>query len=488
MRPFLQSALAATAIFFAATAVATVPGQITYQGNLLENGVPAPGPVSLHFAIYDTAQGGTARWTEDHPTVPVANGIFTVLLGEHTPFPPALFDGAPRWIETTVNNQTLTPRELLRTVPYAFTAQAAQTGGGGSGWQLNGTNLYYLGGNVGIGTDAPAVPLDVAGDVRGRTLTTLSQPLGNGGGLADLRHDNLTFHGTYGYGVADQFVEFQSGFDPQNGGQGLLARITGYRTPEGYDTGEGKLKVTLRQGAGTVDGLTVDRAGISTGYQPLGNGTSLARLNYNGLQFPADYGYGVGEQYVQFESSFDPGVGGRGPLAKIVGYRTPEEYDSGKGRLRVDVRSGSALVNVLEVTGGKVRVNGELEAATLCATGTKNAIVPTSQGLRRLYCDESTSPWFADRGEGELVNGRAHVELDPLFLETVTINPDHPMRVRITVYDAPSSAYPIRGLTGFEVLDPDGANAAFSWWVEARRKGYEDARLETADERRAEGR
>ena len=115
-------------------------------------------------------------------------------------------------------------------------------------------------------------------------------------------------------------------------------------------------------------------------------------------------------------------------------------------------------------------------------TGTKSAIVPTSQGNRTLYSQESPEVWFEDVGEGQLVGGLARIELDPLFLETVTINDQHPMKVFIQLNDDCNGVYVKRLTTGFQVIElGNGASRAhFTYRVMAKRKGFEKARLEAA--------
>jgi hypothetical protein len=121
-------------------------------------------------------------------------------------------------------------------------------------------------------------------------------------------------------------------------------------------------------------------------------------------------------------------------------------------------------------------------SGNLGASGTKPAIVPTSQGHRLLYSQESPEVWFEDFGEGRLVGGKAHIKLDPLFLETVTIDDRNPQKVFIQLNDDCKGVYVQRQATGFEVkeLQAGTSNASFTYRVVAKRKGYETARLEAA--------
>jgi hypothetical protein len=107
------------------------------------------------------------------------------------------------------------------------------------------------------------------------------------------------------------------------------------------------------------------------------------------------------------------------------------------------------------------------------ASGAKNAIVPTSQDHRKLYSQESPEVWFEDFGEGQLMGRMAHIDLAPLFLETVTIDDQHPMKVFIQLNDDCHGFYVQRQATGFEVIELGrGTNSAhFSSRVVAKRKG-----------------
>ncbi len=116
----------------------------------------------------------------------------------------------------------------------------------------------------------------------------------------------------------------------------------------------------------------------------------------------------------------------------------------------------------------------------LAGTGTKSCVVKTSQGPTVLYCQESPECWFEDFGEGQLVSGRAHVELDPLFLETVTIDEINPMKVFVQLRDDCKGMYVKTETRGFDIIELQGgtSSAAFAYRVVAKRKGFEEKRLD----------
>jgi len=115
----------------------------TYQGRLIDAGVPASGNFDLRFTLHDTAaltnQIGNA--TNVAP-ITVSNGLFTVALDFGN-----VFDGDARWLQIGVrvfgdaNPYTvLSPRQLLTSTPYAIQAISAGTASNVSG-TLPATNL-----------------------------------------------------------------------------------------------------------------------------------------------------------------------------------------------------------------------------------------------------------------------------------------------------------------------------------------------------------
>ena len=107
---------------------ATIPGQISHQGRLTDNlGNPITGTANFIFNIYDHPTLSTnLLWSETQNNTNVQNGVFSVQLGSYTPIPASLFENATeRWLEIKVNNDTMSPRLKLISVPYSFIAERA---------------------------------------------------------------------------------------------------------------------------------------------------------------------------------------------------------------------------------------------------------------------------------------------------------------------------------------------------------------------------
>jgi hypothetical protein len=148
--------------------------------------------------------------------------------------------------------------------------------------------------------------------------------------------------------------------------------------------------------------------------------------------------------------------------------------------LRLDPAEGFTI----KTAGGDFIAHIRYDGATFFAGG-KSAVVKTpSFGERAMYSDESTEVWFTDRGSGELANGEAVIDLDPMFKETVTIDGDHPMIVRVTATDECNGMYVAEKANDhFVVKELMGgrSNATFDWEVSGKRRGYENTRMEPYD-------
>ena len=123
-------------------AIAQTDTTFTYQGELIDNGVPANGPFHIAFALFDADVGGSLIGIPIfHAGVPVVDGKFTVPLD----FGHEAFE-ENRWMEIEVNGHPLSPRTPITHAPYAI--------------QTRGIFVDHQG-YVGLGNNTPAAGLDI---------------------------------------------------------------------------------------------------------------------------------------------------------------------------------------------------------------------------------------------------------------------------------------------------------------------------------------
>jgi len=102
---------------------ASVAPLLQYQGRLLDapTGDPlADGDHTMVFRIYNVETEGAALWTESKD-VPVANGLFSTVLGDTNALDQALFNGQALWLGVKVGaDAEAAPRQPLLPVAYAL--------------------------------------------------------------------------------------------------------------------------------------------------------------------------------------------------------------------------------------------------------------------------------------------------------------------------------------------------------------------------------
>jgi len=422
-------------LLIASAAMAAVPNTMNVQGRLLNAGSPMTGSHPADFKIYDAASAGNLLWAESSSLI-VQGGIFTAIIGSTTPIPTIVFDSQPRWLEVTVDGTTLNPRLLLTTSAYAFRAQRSDTATvalngvmTGGQWESNGTDVWRGSGKVGIGISNPVFTLDVAG--------------------GDSRFQREI-------GSTD-FIVSATPTDVR-----LFSQAN---VPVTIGTNGDTYKLSI-QGDGRINVKNALGIGPSTPWSD--NGIFLDASSQTS-QIAWDNRASAGFQMYQSVNSnvfnFSSSGGGSTETWNFV--------SAGLGTL-LTIGSQSNFNRSLGVS-NNLNVGGNLFVG-----GTKCRVVKTTHGELTMNAIESAHALFMDdEPSARLVSGRCRVNLSSKFLATVTVNGKYPLAVNVTFYGRHSGEWYVeRDATGFNVIDPSGSDAEFSWQVIARQRDYEDIYLE----------
>lgn len=101
--------------------------------------------------------------------------------------------------------------------------------------------------------------------------------------------------------------------------------------------------------------------------------------------------------------------------------------------------------------------------------GAVSTIVKDTEGKKVvMHAPETPEYYFMDFGEAQLVNGFAHIDLDPVFSKNVAISKEHPLRVFVQVEGKCNGVYvDNKSSSGFDVIELfDGtSNVNFQWSV-----------------------
>ncbi len=127
-RNFILTALLAA--FWLPAVLADTPALINYQGRLTAaDGTPQSGDKAFTLNIWDAATGGTSLYQEDIGQVSLDdNGIYSFQFGAKVAeLAAALQDNSEHWIELTVDDGILSPRQRILAVPFALNAGKAET-------------------------------------------------------------------------------------------------------------------------------------------------------------------------------------------------------------------------------------------------------------------------------------------------------------------------------------------------------------------------
>ncbi len=99
-------------------------------------------------------------------------------------------------------------------------------------------------------------------------------------------------------------------------------------------------------------------------------------------------------------------------------------------------------------------------ARKIIGTGSVSEVIPTeNHGRITLTAPESPEYWYQDYGSVTLVNGKAHVDLDPILADIIVVNEEYPIRAFFTPVDLlefNGVAMVNKTATGFDLVEING--------------------------------
>ncbi len=230
-----------------ATSVA-LDRRFTYQGRLVNGGVPVNGSCDLRFTLFDAASGGTQVGAIQTLTnVAVSDGLFSVTLNAGNEFGSSAFTGQRRWLAVAVrcpagsgSFTTLSPRQELTPAPYALYAVGIPLAGSGSATSAARSDHHHFGqswsGTSAVGgllvtntatTGVGAALHGVSESVAGRGVFGWARhPSGNTFGVFG-RSDSTSGRGVFGRAVANSGANAGvEGFSDSTAGYGVRGVAT----------------------------------------------------------------------------------------------------------------------------------------------------------------------------------------------------------------------------------------------------------------------
>jgi len=91
--------------------------------------------------------------------------------------------------------------------------------------------------------------------------------------------------------------------------------------------------------------------------------------------------------------------------------------------------------------------------------GAVSEIISTKDhGRITLTCPESPEYWYVDYGTVQLVNGKSHVELDPILVDIIFVDADNPLKVilQVNILECNGVAVINKSATGFDLVERNG--------------------------------
>lgn len=449
------------------------PSLMSYQGRLVKaDGTPvADGNYTITVRIWSdltSTDPEYLRWSE---TLNVASkgGVFAAILGQQNPLNLSVFSGSIVYLELQIGgDDPMTPRQPVTTVPYTFHADLATTVPDASivtvkladkavtpekidptGASANGQALVRQSG------DTVAWGYPIAGSLQ-LPIEVYTEGIGLGLGIYNRDYIAITgLHGIQGWDQPNAF-EGSLGFTYGNRSAAVYGG-SGFRFHDYWSGTYGALATSDRYGV-----LGYSETSSAAAVKAFGNG-SMGVFGEAENQVAGYFANGGDTSQYPTLVAIAPGPG-YGLYVRNFGL------EGGNWTIYADAWGDGKGVYVTTPPG---------KEGLVVAGGTKSAVVRTDDGARLMYCEESTAVWFSDYGTATTRQGSATVTLDPVFRDAANLNTEY--HVFLEEYGDAETYVSRKTPEYFEIRVRSGdPEVEVSYRVVAKRKGYENTRLERA--------
>ncbi|MBN4061980.1 hypothetical protein JYU20_02135, partial [Bacteroidales bacterium AH-315-I05] len=297
---------------------------------------------------------------------------------------------------------------------------------------------------------------------------------GSSNGTGQTINANMTGTGVAGrFDVSNAGNAFSAVTGTTNGsGSAILGRTTGTgRAGEFNNTNAANATETIYSStnnpaatAALFENVAAAGAGLGAGLR--GRSTQSAGVGVIGSNFHASGTgtAGAGNNQGPLTLAAGSGVSGTSDNVGVFGVST----SAAAGKM-----GGLFWLGTGATVYSRVAYNNAGTGYGIFSNFTKSTVVKGLNGEDRImFCPEAPEILFEDYGKGQLVNGFSHIELDPIFANTVKINSKHPLRVFIQLEGDCNGVYvTAKSATGFDVIELSAgkSNTAFMYHVIANR-------------------